>query len=62
MTFKVRDAMGVYRKLLGLRVIVRPIEAYGMPHHLRGHHRARIGERTVSRSLNGRSVRLEGIN
>ena len=34
-TFKVRDAADVYRKLLQLGVIVRPIAGYGMPHHLR---------------------------
>ncbi len=34
-SFEVRDAAGVYRKLLALGVIVRPIAAYGMPQHLR---------------------------
>ncbi len=34
-SFEVSDAPGVYRKLLELGVIVRPIAAYGMPRHLR---------------------------
>jgi histidinol-phosphate aminotransferase len=34
-TIKVRNAAGVYRKLLELGVIVRPIAGYGMPDHLR---------------------------
>jgi histidinol-phosphate aminotransferase len=34
-TIKLRNAAGIYRKLLELGVIVRPIAAYGMPHHLR---------------------------
>jgi len=34
-SFEVRDAAGVYRKLLEQGVIVRPIAAYGLPRHLR---------------------------
>jgi histidinol-phosphate aminotransferase len=34
-TFKVRDAAGVNRRLLKLGVIVRPLAGYGMPDHLR---------------------------
>ena len=34
-SFRVKDAAGVYRKLLTAGVIVRPIASYGMPHHLR---------------------------
>ncbi|MGH8661508.1 MAG: histidinol-phosphate transaminase [Burkholderiales bacterium] len=34
-SFRVRDAAGVYRKLLRAGVIVRPIASYGMPQHLR---------------------------
>jgi len=33
--FKIGDAAGVYRRLLELGVIVRPIAAYGMPDYLR---------------------------
>jgi histidinol-phosphate aminotransferase len=34
-SFRVKDAARVYRKLLRAGVIVRPIASYGMPHHLR---------------------------
>ncbi|MBX9812583.1 MAG: histidinol-phosphate transaminase [Burkholderiales bacterium] len=34
-SFKVKDARGVYQKLLQAGVIVRPIASYGMPDHLR---------------------------
>ncbi|HSE01991.1 MAG TPA: aminotransferase class I/II-fold pyridoxal phosphate-dependent enzyme, partial [Burkholderiales bacterium] len=34
-SFRVKDAAGVYRKLLQAGVIVRPIASYGMPQHLR---------------------------
>ncbi len=34
-SFKIRDAMGVYRQLLELGVIVRPIANYAMPDYLR---------------------------
>lgn len=34
-SFKLRDAAGVYRKLLQAGVIVRPIAGYGMPDYLR---------------------------
>jgi histidinol-phosphate aminotransferase len=34
-SFRVKDAAGVYRKLLKAGVIVRPIASYGMPQHLR---------------------------
>jgi histidinol-phosphate aminotransferase len=34
-SFKVKDAGGVFQKLLRAGVIVRPIAAYGMPQHLR---------------------------
>ena len=34
-SFKVRDARGVYQKLLKAGVIVRPIASYGMPDYLR---------------------------
>lgn len=34
-SFKVKDAHGVYQKLLKAGVIVRPIAGYGMPDHLR---------------------------
>jgi histidinol-phosphate aminotransferase len=34
-SFRVRDAAGVNRKLLQAGVIVRPIASYGMPQHLR---------------------------
>ena len=34
-TFKVRDAAGVFRRLLEAGVIVRPLGNYGMPDHLR---------------------------
>ena len=35
MSFRVKDAAGVFQKLLGAGVIVRPIASYGMPQHLR---------------------------
>lgn len=34
-SFRVRDAAGVFQKLLSAGVIVRPIASYGMPQHLR---------------------------
>ena len=34
-SFRVKDAAGVFQKLLGAGVIVRPIASYGMPQHLR---------------------------
>jgi histidinol-phosphate aminotransferase len=34
-SFGVKDAAGVFQKLLKAGVIVRPIASYGMPHHLR---------------------------
>jgi histidinol-phosphate aminotransferase len=34
-TFRVKDAAGVFQKLLRAGVIVRPIASYGMPQHLR---------------------------
>jgi histidinol-phosphate aminotransferase len=34
-SFRVKDAAGVYQKLLRAGVIVRPIASYGMPQHLR---------------------------
>jgi histidinol-phosphate aminotransferase len=34
-SFRVKDAAGVFRKLLRAGVIVRPIASYGMPQHLR---------------------------
>ena len=34
-SFSVRDARGVYNRLLKLGVIVRPIAGYGLPQHLR---------------------------
>ena len=34
-TFRVRDAVSVYQRLLKQGVIVRPIASYGMPQHLR---------------------------
>jgi histidinol-phosphate aminotransferase len=34
-SFRVKDAAGVFQKLLRAGVIVRPIASYGMPHHLR---------------------------
>jgi histidinol-phosphate aminotransferase len=34
-SFRVRDAAGVYQRLLRSGVIVRPIASYGMPQHLR---------------------------
>ena len=34
-SFKVKDAAGVFQKLLRAGVIVRPIASYGMPQHLR---------------------------
>jgi histidinol-phosphate aminotransferase len=34
-SFRVKDAAGVYRKLLKAGVIVRPIASYGLPQHLR---------------------------
>jgi histidinol-phosphate aminotransferase len=34
-TFEVKDAGGVFQRLLRAGVIVRPIASYGMPHHLR---------------------------
>lgn len=34
-SFRVRDAAGVFQKLLRAGVIVRPIASYGMPQHLR---------------------------
>jgi len=34
-SFRVRDAAGVFQKLLKAGVIVRPIASYGMPQHLR---------------------------
>jgi histidinol-phosphate aminotransferase len=34
-TFRVRDAAGVFERLLRLGVIVRPVASYGMPEHLR---------------------------
>ena len=34
-SFRARDAAGVFRKLLSLGVIVRPVASYGMPEHLR---------------------------
>jgi histidinol-phosphate aminotransferase len=34
-SFRVRDAAGVFQKLLRAGVIVRPVASYGMPQHLR---------------------------
>jgi histidinol-phosphate aminotransferase len=34
-SFGVEDAAGVFQKLLGAGVIVRPLASYGMPRHLR---------------------------
>jgi histidinol-phosphate aminotransferase len=34
-SFRVKDAAGVFQKLLKTGVIVRPIASYGMPQHLR---------------------------
>jgi len=34
-SFRVKDAAGVFQKLLKVGVIVRPIASYGMPQHLR---------------------------
>jgi histidinol-phosphate aminotransferase len=34
-TFKVRDAAGVFQRLLRMGVIVRPVASYGMPDYLR---------------------------
>jgi len=34
-SFQVKDAGGVYQRLLSLGVIVRPIASYGMPDYLR---------------------------
>ena len=34
-TFRVRDAAGVFQRLLRQGVIVRPVASYGMPEHLR---------------------------
>jgi histidinol-phosphate aminotransferase len=34
-SFEVKDAAGVFQRLLKAGVIVRPIAGYGMPNHLR---------------------------
>src|SRR4029079_19157180 len=34
-SFRVKDAAGVFQKLLRAGVILRPVASYGMPHHLR---------------------------
>jgi histidinol-phosphate aminotransferase len=34
-SFRLKDAAGVFQKLLKAGVIVRPIASYGMPQHLR---------------------------
>jgi len=34
-SFRVKDAPGVFRRLLARGVIVRPIASYGMPEYLR---------------------------